>query len=110
MFNRCPGRENLVGPYAGLCLPWCPWCDQRIDRESLRAWPARTVPWSAIGMCWARRLLKTELPRSCELLLLLGDHRRAKGHRDGKAGCHYQSPHREPRYLVGFSPSVRRAC
>jgi hypothetical protein len=62
-----------------------------------------------LALCWARRLLKAELPRSCELLLLLCNHRRAKAHRDGKAGCHYQSPHREARCLLGFNPFARPA-
>jgi hypothetical protein len=60
-----------------------------------------------LALCWARRLLKTELPRSCELLLVLCDHRRIEAHRDGKARC--QSPHREPHCLLGFNPFVRPA-
>jgi len=54
-----------------------------------------------LALRWARRLLKTELSCSSELLLLLCEYRRAKTHRDGKAGCHYQSPHREPHCLLG---------
>jgi hypothetical protein len=57
-----------------------------------------------LALCWARRFLKTELPRSCELLRLLCDHRRIEAHRDGKAGFHYQSPHREPHGLLSFNP------